>query len=521
MDIDISQLDFDCVDIFVMDNVNAVVMTENIDFMTSLRNHFTDKVKNFQFMPAFRAGTWDGRIRHIKNDGLFAVGLIPEMTKKMDEWDIPFRIHQDDEAKVDISNFDAVIQDELIDKQDTPMQPWEHQTRIAKTLLEHKRGIARSATSSGKTYTMAMICKYLLYTKLVKNILIIVPKIDLVVQGQRDFMEFGYTQDEVGMYFGEVKDTSTPIIISTWQSLMNIKDKEFFENFECVIGDEVHLAGEGSTKSKTKSQSGGTIFKRCIDSCKNATYRFGLTGTMPSDRLNQRSIRGCLGDVLVEVTANELMKKKHVADLKIVLTLINYEDMKSVKKEIKEFKKEYDEDASTSAYNAERDFIQSYVPRYRLVTKIVNKCLKSKENVLVLASTIEFGKKLKSAIEHKCKDLTFVEHIYGEMPVKERQAIIKKVEENTNCVMVATTSLFSTGISVKNLHTAILANFGKSKITNLQAVGRILRLHDSKDSAKVFDLIDNGLKYSEQHGALRVEYYDSEQFDTIIYETEI
>jgi len=128
---------------------------------------------------------------------------------------------------------------------------------------------------------------------------------------------------------------------------------------------------------------------------------------------------------------------------------------------------------------------------------------------------------LKGAIDHKCKDLTFVEHIYGEMPVKERQAIIKKVEENTNCVMVATTSLFSTGISVKNLHTAILANFGKSKITNLQAVGRILRLHDSKDSAKVFDLIDNGLKYSEQHGALRVEYYDSEQFDTIIYETEI
>ena len=140
---------------------------------------------------------------------------------------------------------------------------------------------------------------------------------------------------------------------------------------------------------------------------------------------------------------------------------------------------------------------------------------------MVLASTVEYGKKLQKAIQHKCPTATRVEHIFGEMNVNKRQEIIQEVEKTTGCVIVATTSLFSTGISLKNLHTGILANFGKSRTSSLQSVGRILRLHKSKKVAKLFDLIDNGLKYSEQHGAIRVEYYDSENFDTVIYEKEL
>ena len=313
----------------------------------------------------------------------------------------------------------------------------------------------------------------------------------------------------------EVIDNTEDIVYD-----LEVEDNHNYFVEDCLVHN-CHLAGQGTTKGKSQAKSGGTIFKKCIDKCKNAIFRYGLTGTMPTDRLNQRTIRGCLGDVLVEVTAKDLMKKKHVSELKVILTLLNYKDMKEVKDKIKIFKKEYDEDATTAAFNAERDFIQSHVPRFRLITKIVNKCLKGKENILVLASTVEFGKKLKKAIEHKCPTVNFVEHIHGEMKVNDRQEIIKKVDSSTNCVIVATTSLFSTGISIKNLHTAIFANFGKSRTSSLQAIGRTLRLHESKRQAKVFDLIDNGLKYSEQHGAVRVEYYDSEQFDTVIYETDI
>ena len=237
MEVDYKIIDFDYVDIFVLDHVNAVVMSDNPDYMESLRNFFTDKVHNSNFFPAVKAGTWDGKIRHIKADGMFAVGLIPEMCSKCDDWDIKYRIHTDIDKTIDISNFDSVIQEELISKQKNPMQPWEHQVDIAKKLIKNKRGIARSATSSGKTYAMAMICKYLLYMKYAKKILILVPKTDLCVQGSRDLKGFGYSDDEVGMFFGEVKDTEHPVIISTWQSAMNQKDK-FFEQFECVISDE-------------------------------------------------------------------------------------------------------------------------------------------------------------------------------------------------------------------------------------------------------------------------------------------
>jgi len=86
---------------------------------------------------------------------------------------------------------------------------------------------------------------------------------------------------------------------------------------------------------------------------------------------------------------------------------------------------------------------------------------------------------------------------------------------------VATTSLFSTGISVKNLHSIIMANMGKSFTQCIQTCGRVLRLHDSKKQAKVFDVIDTGLRYSESHGASRVEHYDAEQFENKIVEIEI
>ena len=522
-----SEIDYELVNceevtVFILDNVRCVVLSENTEYINSLRTFFTDKVPNYQFMPAYRSGNWSGDIKHLSFDGTLPLGLLCELKTKCEEWDIPISIQGKTSSGVNIDLFDSVIENELIKNQEKPMYPWVHQVDIAKVLIKEGRGIARAATSAGKTYTMAMMCKYLQYTGNAKKILIIVPRTDLVVQGVRDAVSYGYDENELGMFFGSIKDSDKPITFSTWQSLQHIEDDTFFEQFDCIFGDEIHLVNN-SAKTKSGAKTGGNVFKRCIDKCKNAKYRFGLTGTMPKDRLTQRTIKGCLGEILIEVTADELMKKKHVADLSVVLCMLKYKDIKTVNEKIKEIRKELPEDSITAGYIAEKTFIESYVPRYRFIAKLVNKCQQNNENVLVLASTVEYGKKLKKVIEHKCKKSSVVFHIHGEMPVKERQKIITEAEQMENVVIVATTSLFSTGISIKRLHSVILGAgaTGKSRVSLLQSVGRILRQHSTKTKAKVFDLIDSGLKYSEQHGSLRVEYYDSENFDANIVEIEI
>jgi superfamily II DNA or RNA helicase len=50
------------------------------------------------------------------------------------------------------------------------------------------------------------------------------------------------------IFGGQEKVTDKPIIISTWQSLYDLK-KDFFTDFKLVIGDEAHLY---KAKSLTK-----------------------------------------------------------------------------------------------------------------------------------------------------------------------------------------------------------------------------------------------------------------------------
>ena len=58
----------------------------------------------------------------------------------------------------------------------------------------------------------------------------------------------------------------SPLIISTWQSIYK-NEKEYFEQFDYVMGDEAH---------QFKAKSLTSIMTKCI----NASYRIGFTGTL-------------------------------------------------------------------------------------------------------------------------------------------------------------------------------------------------------------------------------------------------
>ena len=116
--------------------------------------------------------------------------------------------------------------------------------------------------------------------------------------------------------------------------------------------------------------------------------------------------------------------------------------------------------------------------------------------------------------ENKGKDVYFVR---GEVETEAREEIKKLMEQNDNIVCIAITKIFSTGINIKNLHNIILAAGGKSSITVVQSIGRGLRLHENKKMLNIFDLKDNGLKYSEAHRDKRLKIYKKEKIETREY----
>ena len=99
----------------------------------------------------------------------------------------------------------------------------------------------------------------------------------------KDFYEYGFNvEDNVHrIYSGKDKSTDKRVVISTWQSIYKFS-RDWFENFHCVFGDEVHLF-------KAKSLSG--IMNKCL----NAEYRFGTTGTLDGTETNKLVLEGLFG----------------------------------------------------------------------------------------------------------------------------------------------------------------------------------------------------------------------------------
>ena len=119
-----------------------------------------------------------------------------------------------------------------------------------------------------------------------------------------------------------------------------------------------------------------------------------------------------------------------------------------------------------------------------------------------------------------------VKFIHGGISTNEREVIRMDTEQSESTILVASYGTYSTGINIRNLHNVVFASPSKSRIRNLQSVGRALRRTDEKFSAKLFDIADdlsvkNHQNYTLRHFVSRLEIYDDEEFDYAISKIDI
>jgi superfamily II DNA or RNA helicase len=116
--------------------------------------------------------------------------------------------------------------------------------------------------------------------------------------------------------------------------------------------------------------------------------------------------------------------------------------------------------------------------------------------------------------------------VSGKTDVDIREEIRGIVEKETNAIIVASFGTFSTGINIRNLHNIIFASPSKSRIRNLQSIGRGLRTSETKTSAQLFDIADDMRykkheNYTLKHFAARISIYGEEKFKYKIYKIEL
>ena len=467
------------------------------DIRRELGEYFTFEVPGFKFMPQFRNRVWDGKIRLFSYaTGQIYCGLYPYIV----EWCKQNKIEVVDATKIKDTDIDDKGMDKFIQALKIPFDVRDYQRDAFIYGIRKNRGLLLSPTASGKSLIIYLLVRFnLIRIREEKNnkILIIVPTTSLVEQLTKDFADYGWNTKHVHkIYQGYGKDTEKKVVISTWQSIYN-QPKKWFKQFGMIVGDEAHLF---------KAVSLTKIMTKLVD-CK---YRIGLTGTLDGSKTHKLVLEGLFGAVNKVVSTSELQEKKQLADLKIIALILQHD------KTAREFLKD-------KTYQEEMDFLVSNTKRNKYIR---NLCLGLQGNSLCLFQYVEkHGKLLKQLIEEKA-DGKKVFFVYGGVEAEDREKIRAITEKSDNTIIIASYGTFSTGINIRNLHNIVFASPTKSRIRNLQSIGRGLRLKDNNSAATLYDIADD-LSYGEkqnytlQHFSERINIYNSEDFDYEIHNIEL
>jgi superfamily II DNA or RNA helicase len=116
--------------------------------------------------------------------------------------------------------------------------------------------------------------------------------------------------------------------------------------------------------------------------------------------------------------------------------------------------------------------------------------------------------------------------VFGGTDADTRESIRAITEKESNAIIIASYGTFSTGINIRNLHNIVFASPSKSRIRNLQSIGRGLRKSDSKTVCTLYDIADDlqykkSVNHTLRHLYERVKIYNEEQFDYKMYKIKL
>lgn len=437
---------------------------------------------------------WDGQVRlYEKKTGKMAYGLLSSVLNFAKDRQLSLDI--DPAFKEDIKPVTREDIQTWCDEMDirddgNRIHPYDYQVEGLFLAVKYSRVTLLAATSAGKSLLQYLIIRFLQQINPQGRILLVVPSINLVTQMKSDFANYSSangwdTEANVHQIFeGRTPYTRKPVVISTWQSLKDL-EPSYFHQFTTLLGDECHTFGAKCLE---------TIGFNCI----NAYNRIGLTGTLKKDKLHPLQVQQHFGPIRRIVTTKQLQDAGRAAKTKVTVFQVEHTT----------------EDRQVSrTYQEEIDFLLQHNYRNKLI-KSLAKTLKG--NTLMLFDRVEKHLEvIAEELRQEAPNKTILV-ITGNVENDERQIIKATLEKGDNLVLLASFGTMSTGVSIKKLHNLVFCHPSKSIIRVLQSLGRLLRLHESKDVANIYDIVDvmmymGKLNHAMRHGAERLGFYRDEQ----------
>lgn len=478
-------------------NESFIRVTGDTGIRYELHDKFSFFVEGSQFSPKVKYGIWDGKIRLYNiNQQTLPKGLLVDLLKYAKEEGLSVTIDPTlKPQKVEKQDFDEWLKPKRITgKGGVQIQPHWYQYDAVLHGLNSERGLLKLPTSAGKSLIIALLSRWEFEAG--GRVLILVPTDILRSQMHDDLLDYSlFTESEVAILQpgSKKKMPNQRVIITTWQTAMK-QSKEWLEGFSMLLNDEVHLA---------TGKSLATINEKMV----YARYKLGLTGTLKDTKCHLMQLQGLFGSVFAPITTREMIDEGSASAIGVQGLILQYPD--EHRKEVSGFK-----------YVEEIDWIINNQKRNEFLVKVA--CNFKNENTIVLFNRVEHGKKLYEMAKEKLKGTgRKVYLIFGGTAKDDREVAKKALETEVGSIVIASYGVFSTGVSINNLHNAIFAHPTKSKIISLQSLGRLLRKHSSKSKARLFDIIDDlcwkkSKNYTYEHGVERLKFYNAEDHELTI-----
>ena len=473
----------------VIGKANEVFLQINAEphIQYELRDHFTFTVEAAKFMPQYRKRNWNGEIHlfDMRNQRIY-VGLLDKIISFCERHDYTYKFQDNEYYGTPFEINEGISYEGVKDYMSSicSHSPRKYQIQGVYDALRHNRKLLISPTASGKSLMIYALVRY--YVDKGQKILLVVPTTSLVEQMYKDFVDYGWDVESWchRIYGGKERTNEYPVTITTWQSVYKL-ERSFFEDYNVVIGDEAHLF---------KSKSLVSIMTKLH----HAKYRFGFTGTLDGTQTHKWVLEGLFGPSYRVTKTDELMKQGHLSQLDIQCLVLKHNPQK---------------------FETYQDEIQYLIEHEQRNNFIKNLTLDLKGNTLVLFSRVEaHGQVLYDLINTHKRDDHTVFFVHGGVDAEERELVREITEKEKNAIIVASYGTFSTGINIKRLHNVIFASPSKSRIRNLQSIGRVLRKGKDKIKAILYDIADDCTKnsrrnYTLNHFIERIKIYNEENFN--------
>ena len=451
-----------------------------------LADFFTFEIESAKYMQKTRRYKGlDGKVRlYSPATGEIYVGLVSYLTQWAHEKGYQYEIENHENFGHPHDQNDLISPESVVGfvkALGLSVKAHDYQLSAIYECLRYNSALLLSPTASGKSLMIYSLVRFHVNVK--RNVLIIVPTTSLVEQMYKDFTEYGWNTKHHchKIYGGQDKYVQNDVVISTWQSLYK-EPRKFFDRFDVVIGDEAHLF---------KSQS----LVKIMTKLHTAKYRYGFTGTLDGTQTHKLVLEGLFGPSYKTIKTHELMEKGYLAKLNAKIILLKHPPI------------------CFDTYEDELQYLIGHEQRNKFIK---NLALDLKGNTLILYSRVEtHGEVLYNMINNNDRKVFF---IHGGVDVENRETCRSITEEENDAIIVASYGTFSTGINIKRLHNIIFASPSKSRIRNLQSIGRVLRKGKGKVKAVLYDIADDcstdsKRNYTLNHLFERIKIYNEENFN--------